>query len=268
MTTGLAGAVLVCSGCGKPMRVGSSGGSGGKRLFYGCARRSAEGPCPAPTNVSKDAADAFVDEVMVEEIEGDGLELLASARELEAARQAVARRHRRTARRGIACRAPSPTTSGARSTSSAAHAERHAADAYEQQLAHAADVDDLPARRGRLARAGPHSPASCRAVTDRRRRGCAAEYRSRYADVTKRFTVIGDRFTITTGEKRVAALSPRREVADGVMEAAVIVLQHLRQSGLQALADQLEDQVPGLVAVPLKPFEKPRRGGRVLPSGS
>ena len=40
----------------------------------------------------------------------------------------------------------------------------------------------------------------------------------------------------------------------------------LRATVLQALADALEDQYPGIVAVPLKPGQKPRPGARVLPA--
>ena len=188
MTTGLAGAVLVCSGCGKPMRVGSSGGSGGKRLFYGCARRSAEGPCPAPTNVSKDAADAFVDEVMVEEIEGDGLEMVASARELEAARKAVAHAtaHRKAWHRVQGTVADDEWRE---EYEQRAHAERLAADAYEQQLAHAADVDDLPADADAWrALDTTHQRRVARSLIDAVV-VAPPKNRSRYADITDRFTV-------------------------------------------------------------------------------
>jgi hypothetical protein len=40
----------------------------------------------------------------------------------------------------------------------------------------------------------------------------------------------------------------------------------LRATALQALADALEDQYPGLVAVPLAPGETPPPGVRVLPA--
>ena len=40
----------------------------------------------------------------------------------------------------------------------------------------------------------------------------------------------------------------------------------LRAIVLQALADALEDQYPGLVAVPLAPGDTPPAGARVLPA--
>lgn len=188
MTSGLAGAVLVCSGCGKPMRVGSSGGNGGKRLFYGCARRSAEGPCPAPTNVSKEAADAFVDGVMVDAIKDGRLGLLASARELEAARQAVADA---TAHRKAWHRVQGTVTDDEwrEEYEQRQQAERHAANAYEEQLAHAADVEDLPGGADAWrALDVVHQRRVARSLIDRVVVAPPAS-RSRYADITERFKV-------------------------------------------------------------------------------
>ena len=186
MTTGLAGAVLACSGCGKPMRVIGSSTTG--RLSYGCARRSAEGPCPAPTNVTKDAADAFVDRVMVDAIKGGKLQLLASARELETARKAVAdaTEHRKAWHR---VQGTVPDGEWAEEYEQRKQAEQHAANAYEDQLAHAADVDDLPAgtdawhaldvaHQRQVARSLIDAVVVAPPVT-----------RSRYADITDRFTV-------------------------------------------------------------------------------
>jgi hypothetical protein len=39
----------------------------------------------------------------------------------------------------------------------------------------------------------------------------------------------------------------------------------LRPILMQALADALEDQYPGIIAIPLAPGETPRPGVRVLP---
>ena len=68
-------------------------------------------------------------------------------------------------------------------------AEQLAADAYEEQLAHAADVEDLPGGRGRLARAGlAHQRRVARSLIDAVVVAPPAS-RSRYADITERFTV-------------------------------------------------------------------------------
>jgi len=185
-TSGLAGAVLVCSGCGKPMRVI---GSGNGRLYYGCARRSAEGPCPAPTNVTKDAADRFVDEQMVAAItDADAVELLASARELEAARKAAAdaTRYRKAWHKvqGTVAQGEWDEEYEERK-----RAEQVAAAAYEEQLAHAADVEDFPEDANAWhALDLAHQRQVARSVIDAVVVAPPAS-RSRYADITKRFTV-------------------------------------------------------------------------------
>jgi site-specific DNA recombinase len=185
MISGLAGAVLVCSGCGRPMRVF---GSGDGRLFYGCPRRSAVGPCPTPTNVSKTAADEFVDRVMVDAISGGALQLLASARELEAARQAVAAatKHRKAWHRvqGTVSDDEWQEEYGERK-----RAEALAAEAYEQQLAHAADVEDFPEGADAWrALDVAHQRRVARSLIDAVVVAPPAS-RSRFADITERFTV-------------------------------------------------------------------------------
>jgi DNA invertase Pin-like site-specific DNA recombinase len=184
LVSGLAGAVLVCSGCGKPMRVHGSHG----RPFYGCARRSADGPCPAPTNVSKPAADRFVDRVVVRAIEGGKLQLLASARELDTARKTLddATSYRKAWHR---VQGTVPDREWREEYEQRQQAERHAADAYEEQLTHAAVVEDLPAVADAWhALDVPHQRRVARSLIDSVVVAPPAS-RSRYANVADRFTV-------------------------------------------------------------------------------
>lgn len=138
--------------------------------------------------MNKDAADAYVDRVMVDAIKGGALTLLASARELEQARQQVADV---TAHRKAWHRVQGTVDDGEwrAEYEQRKQAERHAADAYEEQLAHAADVEDLPAGADAWhALDIAHQRRVARSLIDAVIVTPPAS-RSRYADITKRFAV-------------------------------------------------------------------------------
>jgi DNA invertase Pin-like site-specific DNA recombinase len=58
--TGVAGGLLECSGCGRPLSVAGDE----RRLTYSCRRKSTAGRCQRPVHVSKDAADRFIVELI------------------------------------------------------------------------------------------------------------------------------------------------------------------------------------------------------------
>jgi hypothetical protein len=74
---GLAGGLLVCSRCGRPLSV-----AGPERaLTYSCRRKTTDGRCPRPVHVSKRAADDFVEDELVALLDRvRGVDLVASAR--------------------------------------------------------------------------------------------------------------------------------------------------------------------------------------------
>jgi DNA invertase Pin-like site-specific DNA recombinase len=76
---GLAGGLVVCAGCGRPLKVAGTDA----RLVYGCRRSSTAGVCSRPVYVTKDAADEFV-AVTIEHVLSHGtLGAITSSRELE-----------------------------------------------------------------------------------------------------------------------------------------------------------------------------------------
>jgi DNA invertase Pin-like site-specific DNA recombinase len=83
---GLAGGLVVCSGCGRPLGVAGRPG----RLVYSCRGGSADGACPRRVYVSKGPADAFVLDVVVEALDSRTLDVFASTRELDDAKAALA----------------------------------------------------------------------------------------------------------------------------------------------------------------------------------
>jgi DNA invertase Pin-like site-specific DNA recombinase len=186
MVAGLAGAVLICEACGRPMRVFGSGRGG--HLLYGCRRLSADGPCPRPTNVMKAAADEFVDAEMVAAIEGGQLDLLASARELQAARTEL---QRATAERKAFVKLssalePEDFQSG---YDERRQVEAQRAEAYEELLRHAAEVEDLPTSADAwhaldIAHQRLVAQSLIEAVSV-----APPTTRSRFADISERFTV-------------------------------------------------------------------------------
>jgi hypothetical protein len=82
MVAGIAGGLLRCESCGGRLKV-TNGGS------YGCRRRSVAGKCSRPMYVSKAIADAYVERLIVELLDsGEGIDYVASARDIEQARVA------------------------------------------------------------------------------------------------------------------------------------------------------------------------------------
>ena len=73
---GLAGGLVVCSGCGKPLGVAGHPG----RLTYSCRGGSASGSCPRRVHVSKRAADAFVEQLLVQVLDEGRIDFHASTR--------------------------------------------------------------------------------------------------------------------------------------------------------------------------------------------
>jgi hypothetical protein len=82
---GVAGGILTCHGCGRPLSVI---GTGDGRFNYGCRRQSSAGACPSPTNVKKDAADTFVDEIVAEALDGGTIDAVAATRAVDEAKAA------------------------------------------------------------------------------------------------------------------------------------------------------------------------------------
>lgn len=85
---GVAGGVLVCSSCGRALRVI---GSGDGRLLYGCPRDdSTAAPCVRPVHVKKEAADEYVDAAVEHMLGGRTVKKpVVNARRAQAAREAV-----------------------------------------------------------------------------------------------------------------------------------------------------------------------------------
>jgi DNA invertase Pin-like site-specific DNA recombinase len=185
MVAGIAGAVLRCSGCAQPMRMfGSKHG----RRYYGCRRSSGTGRCPAPTNVSADAADDYVNDLLERQFEHGVLRVVRNARDLDAARRAwVAAREHRKAWNRVQGTVEDEEWLAERAVRAAAEAA--ALGVYEDLQHRAADVDDIPgdadawhaldvAHQRRIA------SAVLRVVVD------PPASRSRYADITERFTPV------------------------------------------------------------------------------
>lgn len=63
---GVAGGVLACHACGGTLQVIGSG----ERRLYGCRRGDSKAQCPAPTNVTKQVADDYVDELVESALAG------------------------------------------------------------------------------------------------------------------------------------------------------------------------------------------------------
>ena len=184
MVAGIAGAVLRCSGCDGPMRMfGSKNG----RAYYGCRRRTGTtGTCPAPTNVSAAAADEYVDKLMEQACGTDLLRLVRNARDLDAARRAwVEARDYRKAWNRVQGTVPDDEWREERAVREAAEAQALAH--YEDLQHHAADAEDIP-----------HDADAWHALDVAHQRRIASAVlrvvvappatRSRYADITDRFT--------------------------------------------------------------------------------
>jgi hypothetical protein len=76
--TGVAGGLLECSGCGRPLSVAGNEG----RLTYSCRRKSTAGRCPRPVHVSKDAADRFIVEQIDRALKDGRFAAIRSSRKL------------------------------------------------------------------------------------------------------------------------------------------------------------------------------------------
>jgi DNA invertase Pin-like site-specific DNA recombinase len=136
---GLAGGLLVCSGCKRPLSVAGHPG----RLTYSCRGGSADGACTRRVHVSKRAADAFVTSRIVEVLDGQSLNLFASTRQLDDARAALAQA---TAAKNAWLETADVLTKDELETALAPRqaAEKAAQDAYDAALAAAEDRVDLP----------------------------------------------------------------------------------------------------------------------------
>jgi hypothetical protein len=83
---GIAGGLLVCSGCGRPLGVAGHA----HRLVYACRDGSAESACLQRVHVIKHRADAFVRDTIVAALDGNDIDLFASSRQLDEAREKLA----------------------------------------------------------------------------------------------------------------------------------------------------------------------------------
>ena len=119
---GIAGGLLVCSGCGMGLSVLRSDKGG--RLSYGCRRQSSAGHCPRPVYVSKPRADAFVERVVEDELGGDRLALVASARDVESARLRIEEAREEFAAFTTKARASDPATKAVATSASVSYARR------------------------------------------------------------------------------------------------------------------------------------------------
>jgi DNA invertase Pin-like site-specific DNA recombinase len=79
---GLAGGLVVCSGCGRPLKTAGHPG----KLTYSCRGGSADGACPRPVHVMKTVADELVLRTLNEALEGARLDFYASETQLEEAK--------------------------------------------------------------------------------------------------------------------------------------------------------------------------------------
>jgi site-specific DNA recombinase len=84
---GLAGGLVVCSGCGGPLKVAGHPG----KLTYSCRNGSADGPCARPVHVTKTIADEAVEMAVAEALDSQRLPVFASAKEIAGAREELDR---------------------------------------------------------------------------------------------------------------------------------------------------------------------------------
>jgi hypothetical protein len=136
---GLAGGLLECSGCGRPLSVAGHP----DRLTYSCRRSSAAGVCPRPVHVSKAAADRFALEVLVDALDGRfGLDLVPSTRELDEAEAALreAKEELGAFERFASARSSNYAAGMDAREASVAEAQR----AYDELLSQASGAVDLP----------------------------------------------------------------------------------------------------------------------------
>jgi site-specific DNA recombinase len=84
---GLAGGLVVCSGCERPMKTAGHPG----KLTYSCRNGSADGPCARPVHVTKTSADEAVEMAVAEALDSQRLAVFASAKEIADARKELDR---------------------------------------------------------------------------------------------------------------------------------------------------------------------------------
>jgi hypothetical protein len=140
LVAGIAGGLLVCASCGKPL---SMIGSNHSRPSYGCRRMTSAGSCPRPVHVSAPVADEFVHDAVRDVLTRRDVHLVSSARELEQARHALERA--RAERKAFV----KFTSVLDEDDFRAGYAERQeqeaaAAHAYDELLAQASDAEDMP----------------------------------------------------------------------------------------------------------------------------
>lgn len=134
---GIAGGMLYCTGCRNVLS--RNAGS------YGCRRHHGTGKCPQGVYVRHSRADAYVERLIVELLDSsDGIDFVASAREVEQARlawhAATTRRERVAEQAGIL-----DAEDFARVYRKRQDEERAAREHYEDLVAHAGELDDFPA---------------------------------------------------------------------------------------------------------------------------
>jgi DNA invertase Pin-like site-specific DNA recombinase len=182
--TGLAGGLLECSGCGRPLSVSGDPA----RMTYACRRRTADGRCPRPVYVSKRGADRIVEKLIIDVIEQVDVGQVATAKELTQARVAA---EKATAEREAFVKVASALDPD---DYLAGYQERRAREsemltAYDELLSRAADVEALPAElTGWEALPEERKRRVARSLIDRIEVSPPFT-RSRLADVSERFTV-------------------------------------------------------------------------------
>lgn len=142
---GLAGGLLTCSTCGGGMSiVAGQARGGGERFSYACRGRNAAGRCSRPVAITKEKIDRWLDEWVVDGIEGqEPFDVFITARELESARRAVALAVER--RQRIVVTAAEWEPEDAKAAYDAAKAAELGARAhYDHLAARASELDDLP----------------------------------------------------------------------------------------------------------------------------
>jgi DNA invertase Pin-like site-specific DNA recombinase len=138
--TGIAGGIVRCSGCARPLAVAGHA----DRLTYSCRRRqTTKGRCPRPVHVSKAAADQYVEDAVLDALAGGTLDLIAGARELDAAK--VARDRAVAERKAVVSMKSVLDEDFADAYEAAKEAAAHAEHVYDDLLAQTAEVAALPA---------------------------------------------------------------------------------------------------------------------------
>jgi DNA invertase Pin-like site-specific DNA recombinase len=138
--TGIAGGLMRCSGCGRPLAVAGPT----DRLTYSCRRRqTTKGRCPRPVHVSKAAADGYVEDAVRDVVRRGSLDILGDARDLAAAKVA---RDRAVAERKAYVKFQSALVEEDFAEGYAERQERaaQAEQVYEELLARASEVAELP----------------------------------------------------------------------------------------------------------------------------